>query len=145
MEMNFEKPKSRSAAKSRTAVQSAPLWEMKEMLPQAGILREKLAFRLTSGRGLITPRQFGPTRRTLASLQRETIRFSISSPSPPTSRNPAETITIPLTPFSIASCTAPPQSFGGRMMMARSTLSAIALIEGNVFTLRIDLALGFTG
>ncbi len=64
MEMNFEKPKSRSAAKSRTAVQSAPLWEMNEMFPQAGIRREKLAFRLTSGRGLITPRQLGPTRRT---------------------------------------------------------------------------------
>ena len=59
-----------------------------------------------SGRGLITPRQLGPTRRTLAALQRETIRFSISSPFPPTSRKPAETITIPLTPFSIASSTA---------------------------------------
>ena len=43
---------------------------------------------------------------------------------------------------------APPSRFyatGGRMMMARSTLSEIAVIAGKVFTLRIALAVGLTG
>ena len=52
------------------------------MFPQMGIRLEKLAFRLTFGRGLMTPRQLGPTSRTPAFLQSETIRFSISRPSP---------------------------------------------------------------
>ena len=126
-------------------MQSAPLWEMKEMLPLTGILLEKLAFMLTSETGLITPRQLGPMSRTFASLQRARIWFSISNPSPPTSRNPAETITIPPTPFSIASSTALRQARGGRMTMARSTSSVIALTVGNVFTLGMDLAFGLTG
>jgi len=76
-------------AKSRTAVQSAPLWEMKEMFPGWASGRKKLAFMLTLGRGLMTPRQFGPTTRTPASRQIETILFSASNPFFPTSRNPA--------------------------------------------------------
>jgi len=101
--MNLEKPKLRSAAKSRTAVQSAPLWEMKEMLPALGMRAEKLAFSRTAGRGLMTPRQLGPISRTPASRQTDTMRSSISRPSGPTSRKPAETMTIPLTPWATAS------------------------------------------
>ena len=121
MEINFENPKSRSAAKSRTAVHKAPLWDIKEILPGFGMRAEKLAFSSTSGRGLMTTRQLGPTSRMPASLQIETIRFSISAPRSPTSRNPADTTTIPLTPDSAASLTASRASRGGRMSMARST------------------------
>ena len=51
---------------------------------------EKLAFKLTVGIGLITPRQLGPTSLTPASLHMATILFSISRPSPPTSLKPAD-------------------------------------------------------
>ena len=145
MDINFENPNSLSAAKSRTAVQSAPLWDIKETFPEAGMRVEKLALSRTAGSGLITPRQLGPTTRMSASLQMETIRFSISSPSWPTSRKPAETITIPLIPFSTASFTAFSAGFGGRIIIARSTASGISPIEGYAFTLDIAFALGFTG
>jgi hypothetical protein len=120
MEMNLEKPKSRSPAKSSTAVHKAPLWEMNETLPALGMRAEKLALRRTSDSGLITPRQLGPTRRTPLSRQIAMIFFSISRPSPPTSLNPAETMTTPLTPFSMASCTDWMAILGGTMIMARS-------------------------
>jgi hypothetical protein len=68
---------------------------MKEMRPAAGIRAEKLAFSRIDDTGLITPRQFGPMTRTPASRQMATIWFSIASPSPPTSRKPAETMMIP--------------------------------------------------
>jgi len=78
-------------------VHKAPLWEINEISPLVGIREEKLALRLTEEIGLITPRQFGPTKRTPAFLQMAAILFSISRPSSPTSRKPAETITIPFT------------------------------------------------
>jgi len=77
IEINLENPNSRSAAKSRTAVQSAPLCEIKDILPGAGMRAEKLAFNFTAVSGLITPKQFGPTRRILAFWQMAMICFSI--------------------------------------------------------------------
>ncbi len=128
--MNFENPKSLSAAKSRTAAHNAPLCEIKEIFPGFGIRLEKLALRLTEERGLITPRQLGPTTRTPAFLQIDTISFSISRPSPPTSRKPAETITIPFTPFSIASLIALSATLGGRIIIARSTSPGMSEMFG---------------
>ena len=127
MEMNFEKPKLRSAAKSRTAVHSAPLWEMNETFPALGMRAEKLAFKRTAGSGLMTPRQFGPISRTPASRQVATRRSSIARPSGPISRNPAETMTMPLTPFATASWTDCSAAFGGRMTMPRSISSGISV------------------
>ena len=130
MEMNLEKPKLRSAAKSRTAVHSAPLCEMKEMLPGRGMRAEKLAFRRTLGKGLITPRQLGPIMRTPASRQMATMRSSMARPSGPTSRKPAETMTMPFTPRATASCTDCSAALGGRITMPRSSGSGMSLIEG---------------
>ena len=73
---------------------------------------EKLAFKLTVGIGLITPRQLGPTSLTFASLHLATILFSISSPSPPTSLKPAETITNPFIPFLMPSSIAAREARG---------------------------------
>ena len=53
----------RPLAKSSTAAQTAPDWLINAMLPARGIRPAKLAFILTSGLVLITPRQFGPTIR----------------------------------------------------------------------------------
>ena len=126
METNLENPKPLSAAKSSTAVQRAPLWEIKEIFPASGMRLEKLPLRETSPEGLMTPRQLGPTSLISASLHNLWISFSISYPSPPTSLNPAETMIIPLTPLVMQSFTAWSASLGGRITMARSMGSGIA-------------------
>ncbi len=98
---------------------------MNDTLPGSGMREEKLAFSDTLGDGLITPRQLGPTRRTPALRHSSLICVSILAPSPPTSLNPAETMTMPLTPLVMHSWTEARAALGGRMIMARSMGSGI--------------------
>ncbi len=117
-------------ATSRTAVHSAPDWEMKAMLPGRGILVAKLAFMDTSWSVLITPRQLGPTRGMSARLAASFSRLSSSTPWPPTSLKPAVMTTAPLAPIWPACCRVSMAASGGTTITTRSTGSGTSTRRG---------------
>ena len=96
---------------------SAPLWLRNATLPGSAIFFEKVAFKPSSG--IITPRQFGPSKRIFP--REETIASSSFLPSGPHSLKPAEIMTAPLTPASAHSLTTSGTVTAGVAIIARST------------------------
>src|SRR3990172_3403909 len=123
----------------------APDWLMNATGPTGGIEGANVAFIATPGSVLMTPMQLGPTIR-MPALRTTSISWrSRSTPSPPTSLNPAEITTSPLTPASTHSRATRTTVSLGTAMMPRSTGLPIPLTEGNAGIEWIAGALGFTG
>ena len=112
---------------SRTAVQRAPLWLMKPTEPGRAMVVANVALRPESG--LITPRQLGPTTRTLLACASASSCFSSSAPSGPISLNPAEITMAPRTPFWPHSRINPGMEGGGVTTTARSTCSGMSVTD----------------
>ena len=123
-------PIPRSWATFRIATPSAPDWLTKPMAPGRAGVGAKVALRLTSGAVLITPMQFGPIILTPAARTVSRSLRSRAAPSSPVSEKPAVITTSPFTPLATHSSTAPCTSCLGTRIMARSTGSGIAAIEG---------------
>ena len=135
METKLLKPMFSCIAQSRIAEPSAPLWDMKAILPGLGILSTNVAFSFVRGR--ITPMQFGPPFTSSASILARSLPYfffnsrilsSSALPFAPVSLKPAETIIAPFTPaFPHSSMTAG-TVFAGVAIMAKSTVSGICSI-----------------
>ncbi len=82
---------------------SAPDWLDIATLPRGGYTGANVPFMETVLLVFSTPMQFGPTIRIPAARTFSSSFRSSSTPSPPTSENPAEITTSPLTPFSAQS------------------------------------------
>ncbi len=95
--------------------------------------------------GFMTPRQFGPTTRIPCRRAASRTWRSSSTPSAPTSLNPALMMITPRTPAWPHSSTSAGTDLGGVTMTARSTGSPIAETDGYAFTPRIAGRVGFTG
>ncbi len=98
-------------------------------MPGGGAVGAKVAFIETAGSVLSTPMQLGPTMRIPYLRTTAISRRSRSTPSPPTSRNPAEITTNPATPAAPhSSATAITCSFG-TTIIASSTGSGTSAID----------------
>ncbi len=137
------KPMRSLKARSRIAVQMAPLWETNARFPATGISAAKLALRLVPGR--IMPMQFGPTIRSRPSQAIRRIFSSISRPCAPTSFPPAEMITAPPTFLSTHSLTIAATLSIGVATIARSTSVSIAETDPKDSCPWMVVYLGFTG
>ena len=127
-EANAENPTFSRRLQSSTAVHSAPLWLMKATFPGRAMPEAKVALRPV--RGLITPRQLGPTRRM---PPRATCCFtsrSSATPSGPASLNPAEMTMAPCTRLSTHSRMMAGTLGAGVTTTARSTWSGTAVSVG---------------
>ena len=125
--MKWLKPMSWVTARSRTAVQVAPLWETKAREPGLGISWMKEA--LSAAGELMMPTQLGPTMRTPAVLAAARMSRSRAAPSSPVSLPPPEMMMAPPTPQSPHSHTMAGANFRGTMMTARSRGQGAWLME----------------
>ncbi len=98
-------------------------------MPGGGAVGAKVAFIEIAGSVLITPMQLGPTMRIPCLRTTSIRRCSRSTPSPPTSRNPAEITTNPATPAAPHSSATPITCSFGTTTTARSTRSGTSEIE----------------
>ena len=90
-------------------------------MPAGGLVRAKVASYANPGGRERTPRQFGPTSRTLAARQRRFSSASTAAPAADASANPAVTTTIAWTPAAMQSSAAASTPSAGMQMIARST------------------------
>src|SRR5262245_18765037 len=100
---------------------------------------------LSPVRGLMTPRQLGPTMRRALPRTRSLTWRSRSAPASPLSRKPAEMMMAPLTPASMHSLTIPGTDGAGVTITARSTAPGTALIAGYALIPSTLPRLGLTG
>ena len=99
-ETNDERPIPSSRECSSSAIPKPPLWESIPTLPRGGMSEAKVALSIASGAVLITPRQFGPTRRMPLARQISISSRCARAPCSPTSANPAVRTTSARTPSS---------------------------------------------
>ena len=107
-----------------------PLCESIPTLPPGGMSLAKVAFTAASGAVLITPRQFGPTRRMPVARQIPTSSRWAAAPSSPTSAKPAVSTSSARTPRAPqARATSRTPAFG-TAITASSTGSGRSATEG---------------
>ena len=104
IETNAERPSPRDSAASSSASPSAPLWEEKPMLPGGAEREANVALSLTAAEEM--PRQLGPSSRAPCARTSASSASWRSSPSGPTSANPAEMTQTARTPASRTDSTA---------------------------------------
>ncbi len=126
--MKLWKPMSSLMTQSRTAVPSAPLWEMKPILPPIGMTAAKL--RLRGIEVLISPRQLGPWIRIPYFSAISKSFPSRTAPSCPVSLKPADMTTRALTPFIPHSSVTCSTLAAGIETTTRSTSPGTSRIEG---------------
>ena len=125
---NAENPTCSRRLQSRMAVSSAPLWLRKATVPGRAMPAAKVALRPV--RGLMTPRQFGPTTRMRPRRASASTCRSSAAPASPVSWNPAEMITAAGTPRSAHAPTTPGTAGAGVAITARSTAAGTSAIDG---------------
>src|SRR6185503_5086517 len=103
---NVEMPSPPRAACSRIATPTAPDWDATANPPGGGIDGANVAVSRTSGSVLITPRQFGPTRRRAWDRATRTTLACAAAPSAPISPSPDVSTTAARTPETAQSVTA---------------------------------------
>ncbi len=121
---------------------SAPLWLRRATEPSRAIDCAKVA--LSLAKGLITPKQFGPTKRTLPRRASASVSCSSCAPAAPISLKPAEMMTAPPTPASPHSRMTPGTVAAGVTTTARSSLPGASVSEGYVGTPNTSRRCGFT-
>ncbi len=114
-------------------------------MPAGGVVGAKVAFIEIAGSVFNTPMQFGPTMRIPYRRVRANSSRSRSTPSPPTSRKPAEMTTSPDTPASPHSSATCSTSSFGTTITPRSTGPGTVAIEGYARSECTTSAFGFTG
>ncbi len=103
---------------------TAPDCEEMATLPAGGLVRANVASNSKPGRRERTPRQFGPTSRTLAARQRRFSSASAAAPAADDSPKPAVTTTMARTPAAMQSSAAASTPSAGMHTIARSTGAA---------------------
>ena len=143
MDTNADRPIPRDTLASRSASPSAPLCEENPMFPGTGDREANVAFSRTAVDEI--PRQFGPSNRAPCARTRARRSRWRSSPSEPTSANPAEITQIARMPTSSADRTASRTASAGTHTTARSTSSGTSPMEPYPRTPATGSALRLTG
>ncbi len=139
---NFEKPMLMDRAQSRMAVAMAPDCDSMPTSYWNGAVSAKVAF--IPIEVLMTPTEFGPTRRTPWRRASSTSSRSARAPSLPVSRKPAVMMTTARTPFSQHSRRTSRTAAAGTVRIARSGVSGRSSTDGYVGRPRIRPGFGFT-
>ena len=143
-EMNAWTPSPSSRATSSRAIPTPPDCEATARPPGGGTVSENVALRRMAGSLVITPRQFGPTRRMLFSRATRTISRCMAAPSGPSSASPDEMTTTAETPASAASWTAARTRAAGTATIARSTCAGTRVSRGKAGIPSIEETSGWT-
>mmetsp|Transcript_47571 Transcript_47571/g.119767 ORF Transcript_47571/g.119767 Transcript_47571/m.119767 type:complete len:273 (+) Transcript_47571:1700-2518(+) len=140
---NDDQPNPSPALQSRMAVPSAPLWLSMATLPSGVMTGLNDALRLM--RGVMMPRQLGPTMRTLCLAAMSVICLIRAAPSGPISPKPAVMMMAPGTPSSHTSCITSGTLRAGMVITTRSNFSGMSFRLGQASCPRTVLRLLFTG
>ena len=129
---NDENPMPRAAAASIAALPNPPLCEAKATSPGDGAAGATVAFSAISGRGLATPREFGPTIRMPAARQTASSSSWRARPAGPISAKPAVRTTSARTPLAAHARATSTTAFAGTTITASSTSPSTSPIERTV-------------